>query len=139
MTSTAEPRAHPPRRRRVSLFVDCSTAVVCAAGLVLSARGSSTPGHRGSAQSVAYCTAVTKLADGLGESASVHGQYRHLSLHQHVVSTLVGLAAKSVLQPTKSLVHIITLTLQHQKNPGINSKGAEQDANKIKDYCGIGG
>jgi hypothetical protein len=51
----------------------------------------------------------------------------------------VGLAPKSVLQPTKSLVHIITLTLQHQENPGITSKGAEQDSNKIKDYCGIGG
>jgi hypothetical protein len=138
MTSTAEPQAHPPRRRRVSFFVDCSIVVVCVAGISFSVRGSST-GHRGSAQSVAYCTAVTKLADGLGETASVHAQYRYLLVHQHVVSTLVGLAPTSVLQPTKSLVHIITLTRQHQKNPGISSKGAEQDANKIKDYCDIGG
>jgi hypothetical protein len=38
MTSTAEPQAHPPWRRSISLFVDCSIAVVCAAGLAISAR-----------------------------------------------------------------------------------------------------
>jgi len=109
------------------------------AGLVLGACGSSTPGHRGSAQSVAYCTAVTKLTNGLGETAPVHGQYSYLLLHQHLVSTLVALAPKSVLKPTERLVNTITLTLEHQKNPGITSKGAEQDSNEIKEYCGIGG
>jgi hypothetical protein len=109
------------------------------AGLVLSACGSSTPGASGSAENVAYCTAVTKLADGLGETAPVHGQYSYLLLHQHLVSTLVGLAPKSVLKPTKNLVNIITLTLEHQKNVGITSKSAELDSNEMKDYCGIGG
>jgi hypothetical protein len=123
----------------VSLFVDCSIAVVFVAGLALSACGSSTPTPKGSTQSVAYCTAVTKLADGLGETAPVHGQYSYLILHQHLVSTLAGLAPNSVLAPTKNLVRIITLTLEHQKNPGITSKGAERDSNEIKDYCGIGG
>jgi hypothetical protein len=138
MTPANDPQAHPTRRRRLSLFVDCSI-VLFVAGLVLSACGSSTPEHRGSARSVAYCTAVTKLANGLGETAPVHGQYSYLLLHQHLVSTLAGLAPKSVLQPTKKLVNIITLTLEHQKNPGITSKDAEQDTNEIKDYCGIGG
>jgi hypothetical protein len=139
MTSANEPQAHLPSRRRTTVFIDCSIAIVFMAGLVLGACGSSTPGHRGSAQSVAYCTAVTKLTNGLGETAPVHGQYSYLLLHQHLVSTLAGLAPKSVLQPTKKLVNIITLTLEHQKNPGITSKGAEQDSNEIKEYCGIGG
>jgi hypothetical protein len=60
-------------------------------------------------------------------------------VHQHLVSTLVGLAHTSVLKPTKDLVNIITLTREHRTNPGITSKGAERDSNKIKDYCGIGG
>jgi hypothetical protein len=121
------------------LCVDCSIAIVFVAGLSLSACGTSTPADRGPAQSVAYCRAVTKLADGLGETAPVHGQYSYLLLHQHLVSTLVRLAPRSVLTPTKNLVNIITLTLHHQKNAGITSKGAEQDSNEIKDYCGIGG
>jgi hypothetical protein len=121
------------------LFVDWPVAVVFVAGLGLSACGSSTPRHRGSAQNVAYCAAVTKQANGLGVTAPIRSQCSYLVLHQHLVSTLVGLAHTSVLKPTKDLVNIITLTREHRTNPRDHLEGAERDSNKIKDYCGIGG
>lgn len=88
---------------------------------------------------MAYCAAVTKQANGLGVTAPIRSQCSYLVLHQHLVSTLVGLAHTSVLKPTKDLVNIITLTREHRTNPRDHLEGAERDSNKIKDYCGIGG
>lgn len=137
--SPAPPREKWSRRRKITVLVDGAVAVLFVVVIALVSHGSSTPGPGASAQNVAYCTGVTKLADGLGDTGPVHGQYSYLLLHRHLVSTLVGLAPKSVRAPTKDLVRIMTLTLEHQKNPGITSKAAERDANEIKNYCGIGG